>query len=373
MSEQQKQKAGDNSQQFQANTLIVNTGIDEKRAREIVDEKLNEVVMTYTREARAVAENRIHLFANDLIPKLVKANLLDELKDPSLQILLAEAQKTAASTERENDYSLLTELLIQRVKIKNDRNERAGIGRAVEIVSEISGEALLGLTVAQSFASLTPVSGKIQVGVKVLADLYERVIYDSLPTGEAWLENLDVLDAIRMNQLSSLKKSDVFLGESLSGYVDVGIDNTTENYQQALEIIKGASLPIDILCDHELRPGYSRLNVVNINKLDSYQLLQNITFEKDGISNTYQIPIKISPAQKLALENVYALYNNDLSLRSENLIKFLTIFDSYKVLHLLREWWDSITQSFTITAVGKVLARANAQRCDPAIPPLKKA
>ena len=40
------------------------------------------------------------LFANDLIPRLVKNNLLEELKDPSIQILLLEAQKSAASTER---------------------------------------------------------------------------------------------------------------------------------------------------------------------------------------------------------------------------------------------------------------------------------
>ena len=34
----QNQKAGDNSQQFQATQMIVNVGIDEKRAREIYQE-----------------------------------------------------------------------------------------------------------------------------------------------------------------------------------------------------------------------------------------------------------------------------------------------------------------------------------------------
>ena len=36
----QTQKAGENSQQIQANTIIVNQGIDEKRAREICAETL---------------------------------------------------------------------------------------------------------------------------------------------------------------------------------------------------------------------------------------------------------------------------------------------------------------------------------------------
>ena len=206
MFEKQSQEAGDNSQQFQANTVIVQNGIDEKRAREIVDEKLREVIMTYTQEAHAVAESRIHLFTNDLIPKLVKANLLDELKDPSIQILLSEAQKTAASTEREADYSLLSELLIQRVKKGNDRNVRAGVARAVEVVGEISNDALLGLTVAQSFSSILPASGDIETGVKVFSSIYEKIIYDPLPFDSLWLENLDILDAIRINQFGAFKK-----------------------------------------------------------------------------------------------------------------------------------------------------------------------
>lgn len=35
MGNKQVQEAGDNSQQLQANNMIVNVGIDEKRAREI--------------------------------------------------------------------------------------------------------------------------------------------------------------------------------------------------------------------------------------------------------------------------------------------------------------------------------------------------
>jgi len=38
MASKQIQEAGDNSQQLQANNMIVNIGIDEKRAREIYQE-----------------------------------------------------------------------------------------------------------------------------------------------------------------------------------------------------------------------------------------------------------------------------------------------------------------------------------------------
>lgn len=154
--------------------MTVVTGIDEKRAREIVDEKLGETIKNYSLESQKIAEERIQLFADDLIPKLVKNSLLNGLKEPSVQMLLLDAQKTAASTERATDYSLLSELLIHRVKKGDDRNIRAGISRAVEIVDEITDEALLGLTVAHSVVSFMPALGEIGKGISILNDLFSK-------------------------------------------------------------------------------------------------------------------------------------------------------------------------------------------------------
>ena len=69
MFKKQQQKAGDSSQQFQAEQMTVVTGIDEKRAREIVDEKLGETIKNYSLESQKIAEERIQLFADDLQEK----------------------------------------------------------------------------------------------------------------------------------------------------------------------------------------------------------------------------------------------------------------------------------------------------------------
>lgn len=42
-----------------------------------------------------------------------------------------------------------------------------------------------------------------------------------------------------------------------------------------------------------------------------------------------------------------------------------------ETLNLLLKWWNEIPMAFDITAVGTVLAHANAQRCDSSIPPLE--
>ncbi len=208
MNSKQSQKAGENSQQFQAYNIIVNNGIDEKRAREIVDEKLREVLHEYTEEATETARARINQFSNDLIPRLVKNDLLDALKDPSIQMLLIDAQKTAVSSERYEDYGLLSELLIHRAKNNNNYNVRASVSRAVKIVDEISDEALLGLTVAYAVQKWIPKAGMIDKGLEVLDSLFGKIIYNSLPQGSEWLEYLELLDCIKINSFGSLRPLD---------------------------------------------------------------------------------------------------------------------------------------------------------------------
>lgn len=370
MFEKQKQEAGDNSQQIQAGTVIFNNGIDEKRAREIVDEKLHEVINGYSQEAQEIAENRIGCFANDLVPKLVKANLLESLKDPSIQVLLIDAQKAAASTERLADYSLLSELLIHRVEKGSNRNVRAGVNHAIKIVDEITDEALLGLTAAHTVSRIVPVTGNIQDGLNVMNDLFGKIIYDTLPSGSEWIEHLDILDAVRINSIGTLKKLEQYYSEKLPGYIDVGIDKVTENFQKANDIVREAELPDDILCEHELRPGYIRLQIRNINDLESLSITRGISVNVAGKTVVLPMSIKFSEAQKNAIKSIYALYNNDDNLKAQNIAEFMKMWDGFENLKNIRTWWDLISLSFQTTPVGRVLAQANAQRCDPNFPAL---
>lgn len=305
--DKQTQKAGDNSSQIQANAIIINNGIDEKRAREIIDEKLQEVINEYSQEAHVIAQDRIQIFADDLIPKLVKENLIDNLKDPSVQVLLSDAQRTAASTERAYDYSLLSELLIHRVKKGNDRNIRAGVGRAVKIVDEISDEALLGLTVAHSVSYFIPVTGNIKDGIKILANLFDKITYDKLPKGSEWIEHLDILDAVRINHISSMKKINSIYSEIFSGYIAVGIDKSTENFQKANELISSANIPSDILMDHELRPGYVRLRIQNINRLDLVKITTTQSINLNGKVFSIPTQMQLSDKQEDAIKK-YIVY-----------------------------------------------------------------
>lgn len=363
----QSQKGGDGSTNLQAQQMVVHVGIDEKRAREIYQEMNLQLRRDYSQEALNIANSRVIEFENRLMPKMAQVEgALEAFADPSFQLLLVEAQKTAASTERPADYDLLSELLIHRFQKGANRIARAGISLAVEIVDKVSDEALLGLTVSHAVSSFIPLSGDINQGLDVLNDLFGKIFYRELPGGHDWLDHLDILDAVRLTPFGSLKKVEQYYPEVLPGYVDVGIAKKSENHDMAIEILKSNNLPASLLVEHALNNEFCRLGVRSIKSIDEISLVHQIFHEDKFID----VQKKLSEEQKQAIKSIYELYSKDGNIRSNNVNSFMSEWDKRSNLKTLREWWDNISTSFTITSVGKVLAHSNAQRCDKNLPPL---
>lgn len=361
------QNGGDHSQQFQADKMIVHVGIDEKRAREIYQEMNVQLRNDYSEEALDIANYRVAEFENRLMSKMDAANgALEAFADPSFQILLVKAQKAAASTERPADYDLLSELLIHRFQKGENRITRAGVSRAVEIVDEISDEALLGLTVSHAVSSFSPISGDINQGLTVLDDLFGKILYGKLPVGNIWLDHLDVLDAVRVSTFGNLKKIEQYYSETLAGYVEVGIEKQSENHDKAIEILNSSGLPQNALVDHAFNGSFVRINIPNKNQISSLKIQQQIS-HNDNISI---VPIGLSKEQVIAINSVYELYKQDGNVKQQNITAFMEEWNKRPHLKILRDWWDNINITFQITSVGKVLAHSNAQRCDKSLPSL---
>lgn len=361
------QKGVNGSQQLLADKMIVYVGVDEKRAREIYQEMNLQLRRDYSQEALDIANRRVTEFENRLLPKMEEVNgALEAFADPSFQLLLVEAQKTAAATERPADYDLLSELLIHRFQKGENRITRAGITRAVEIVDEISDEALLGLTVYHALTYFMPVSGDVYIGLNVLNDLFGKIFYGKLPVGNDWLDHLDILDAARLNSFGNLKKIHQYYPELLDGYVEVGIEKNSENYDKAIEILKSNNIPQTILVDHAFNDDFVRLNFPNKQHISS--LKSNYPILHNGKMTIHPIPF--SEEQITATNSLYELYKQDGKIKQENIKLFMEEWDKRPNLKTLREWWDNIGKSFQITTVGKVLAHSNAQRCDKSLPPL---
>ena len=361
------QNGGDGSQQILAETMIVNVGIDEKRAREVFQEMCLLLRQEYTQEALVIANARVSEFENSLMPKMEKVDgALEAFTDPSFQLLLVEAQKTAAATERSADYDLLSELLIHRFQKGENRVVRAVISRAVEIVDEISDDALIGLTAFHAIQTFFPSTGDIFQGLDVLDELFGKILYGSLPSGRDWLDHLDILDAVRLSSFGGLKKIDQYYPEQLYGYVDAGIKKNSDDCNLALEILKANALPHTILVDHALSSDYLRIPVSARQQIESINLIHQVLHE----GRLIQFPVALSEKQKDAINSVYDLYDKNPIIKDKNTHLFMENFEKRKNLNTLKEWWNNLNVGFQITSVGKVLAHSNAQRCDKNLPPL---
>ena len=366
-SDKQIQKAGDNAQQFQAdsvNVTIIN-GIDEKRAREVYSEMSAKAIQDCTEEATTKAIERIARFEQIVIPRIEQIESdFKSFSEPSFQFLLKSAQKTAACSEREADYQMLSELLVHRIEKGEDRKTKASISRAVEIVDQIDDDALCGLTLVQAINQWVPVSGHIIGGLHVLDNLFGSLCYRALPSGFDWVYHLDLLNAARVSPFGTFKKIEEYYPEIFDGYVCVGIQKESENYVKAIELLSKVNLPPDFLLNHELLEGYVRIPTRSKNSISDIMINTQIP------NTNIVVQRKIQKEEVDILEKIWDLYDQTEDNKRKVKSEFMGKWDSFNSLKEIKTWWDSLPHSFDITAVGKVLAHANAKRYNSRIPDL---
>lgn len=354
----QLQKAGKDSQQIQIGNVIINSaGITEERARAVFNEMIPQALANYTEEAQKIATERVNKLEERIMPQINQVEgLLPAFADPAFQVLLRKAQQKAAITERENDYDLLTELLVCHVQKGNDRKNRAGIVKAVDIIDTIDNDALCALTIAFVLDHFWPATGKAKEGIEVLSQMYNALIYESLPSNLNWLDHLDILGVIRITPFSQMNKIEDIFTRRFDGYVSVGIKKGTEEYESALQIIQNIGLNKNILVDNIFLDDYVRLEIGNLDDINSLSIFNNL-----GTRSINQREIG-------ALRDVINLYEKNVDLQNKVKERFMNLIDEHEPLKTLQEWWNSISGAFSITGVGKIIAYINAKRCIPELP-----
>lgn len=371
MAEKQNQKAGNDALQVQVSGDVHIHGIDEKRAREIYMELFASHRKELTLDAFGLASERVQKLEDLLIHRMAKVDgALEAFADPGFQLALTSAHKAAAGTERQEDYELLSELLVHRVAKGEDRYVRAGISQAIRIVGEISSEALLGLTVKYFLNSFSSTEGNLFNGLETLERILTNLVYDKLPQGRDWVDHLDTLNVVRISSVSHFKKFELFLSEVYSGWIAVGIEKDSSCYLEAIKILQSVGLSVGkLLMPHELRDGYVRIPVAWKGNINMLMNPTGIIVADEGLFLQQQ---RLTPAQISALEAVYDLYDKNSVILAENTSRFFKELEKRPILKMVSEWRDVIPSAFTITPIGKVLAHANAERCDKTIPPFNK-
>lgn len=364
----QSQNAGDNSQQVQANTvnIINNNGISEQRAREICAEVFEVMRRDMTREAWDCANKRVKQFEDCLLPKfLAIEGAVKYFADPEFQLLLSIAQKSAAVTDCEDDYDMLAELLKCHIEKGTTKKNRVGISGAVEMIYKIDSDALCALTVMyflQSFVTTKPLCSE---GLRIFSETFDKLLYTELPTGESWLDHLDILKAIRINNVLSLNDFRSWCSSVFDGYTSVGIEKGSSDYNKALDLLGSINLDKSFLISNEYLTNYVKLPVACKGHLKFVNLGRNET-NNDILNFDYEI----DQDSLGVLEQIWNLYVSDNDKKNAVTDAFFAEWDSYPSLKKVHEFYNNIPYVFFTTRIGKVLAYTNAKRCDSSIPDL---
>lgn len=117
-----------------------------------------------------------------------------------------------------------------------------------------------------------------------------------------------------------------------------------------------------ILVVNALNPDFVRININNIEEVENLKIIHSV--------DRGNIVIPFSDTQKQAVRSVIELYSKDSNLMTKVRKTFMDEWMKRPNLNKLKLWWDKLPYAFSITSVGKVLAHANAQRCDKTLPPL---
>ena len=106
----------------------------------------------------------------------------------------------------------------------------------------------------------------------------------------------------------------------------------------------------------ELLDGYVRLAIVNEMHLKELEM-RGPDFSRKPNENEIE-----------ALKNVLTLYDKNSDKKELVLKAFMEKFNKRTALKKIYEFWSKIPRAIEITPIGRVLAHANAQRCDKSIP-----
>lgn len=361
----QTQTAGDNAQQVQGQnvTIINQIGITEQRAREIDAELYAIAKRDFSYEAEQKIDERVRKLEDRVIPRLSRIEgALQNFADPSFQVFLTKANKAAACTDRELDYDLISELLVHRVQKKDSQKDKLGITKAVEIVDQITETSLSGLTVFYAVSQWEPIADELERGLTLLNKLYGSLPIQNLPYNQDWLDELDILDALRMSSISTLKKLEDYWEERFSGFVAVGIKKNGENWDVVEKKLESVNLSTSDLVDNVLIEGYLLLPVIYKNKIEKLVYQTSV----DG----KMVKSPISEDQKKVFYDIFEMYDRSNELKQKVKKAFVEKIDSYENLKIVRQWWNSIPHALNVTSVGRILAHINAKRCEPSLPDL---
>jgi len=289
------------------------------------------------------------LFAKAVIQELVNIGRLDVLANPAYVHLLDKAHIAATTTSEATEHEMLARLLADRAQ-RSDKPTWAAIDRAVEVIPMMDASALCGMTVMNAALSWAAGQANVEPALQMFDRIFEQLLVDELPTGSEWLDHLESLNCVRMTGMGTggfIPWIDYFAAQH-PGYSCIGVP-----VEQFEEYMRRLTLPPfmtpAVLIPHDLLEGRVRSLFAHPVRVPELMTLFN------G-----------HPLLGKHVEEVIARESVFSSASDEGKAALDKKVDNFPHLARAREFWNEIPESFVLTAVGKVIARAFARHLDKA-------
>lgn len=360
----QNQQAGDNSNLQQADVINNYTILfDEGKCREVCKSYFD-MAQQNIAFAMDLAQKREMAFEDAVVNRLQKVeNSMEAFGDPAFLKSLSKSQQAAICTDNKSDYDLLSELLVKRFEVGNDKQRSLYVNKAIELVDEMPEETLLGITIFHVFSQMTFGHPRISLLRCMISHLYELIIGDSsLPSNTRWIDDLEMMSVARVNKLSSFKKANEIMLQMYETRLQTGIKRGSETYNRAMEILRGCGFGETAFCENPLIKDYVYL------QLDKWPDGYMLSIPA-GENVDYACLLK--DEQLTNILQIFKMY--DESSQSKELAKegFVKYMREDETIRGVMDWWDALPHAFELNPVASMLANVNARRLDASLPVLK--
>lgn len=333
----QRQEAGDNSTNYQAENININQGITYRDAKDIALDIYRQNFMQLSEQAAKVALERVEEFVDEFLDKLQSKSpsLLDVMNQPSIQHSLYSAQKQYAVTGDEELKGLLLDLVVQRCEKENRSIHQIVLDEAIAVASKLTVEQMDALTI--NF-------------------IISRTVDNNIVNLDAFFEHLDTsvipfLESLRFD--SSCYDHLPYVGVATIEYTGL-IPQLYEQYREkyAAAFSKGLSKEIvdDVVSSDPSLSKHFMICHEYPNLLQVCALNENslrFVCQKDGVSNE-------------GIDKLISLLRQSTMSNEEAKVFLLDRRPALKKLFSI--WEKTLINKIFLTPVGVAIAQANLQR-----------
>ncbi len=144
----QKQQAGNDSTNLQAQSITVYQGISYSDAKEIALDVYRANFLQLSQDAAQIACNRAEELTDNFLRQLEVENkaAIDSMREPAMQAALYEAQKQYAKTGDKDLEGLLVDILVERASTPERNIHQIVLDEALIVASKLTTEQMDALT-----------------------------------------------------------------------------------------------------------------------------------------------------------------------------------------------------------------------------------